>query len=1276
MKSHRLVNSLVVLAVALSTIGMTGSAASAKALAPSPFVGEWQAVDADGAALVAAAQAEGFLNVIALPRSWCNYGAVIDGFASTYGITVNELNPAAGSADELDAIRAGGPDAPDVIDVGPGFAVQAQSEALIAPYMVSTWDTIPEFIKESEGYWYGDYSGLMAIAANTAVSAAPTAWQDLLDEEGVSPTAIGGYPTVSNMAFFSVYGAALASGGSLDNIEPGVQFFRDLRDAGRLLSVIGSGDTLASGETPVLPEWSYLALAQRDANPQISAAIPEDGAIGSFYTQAISATAPHPNAARLWMEYLYSDEGQLAFAEGYCIPARFDEMNGRGAIPENLLALLPTPEEIALAQFPSVDQISAAQSYVEANWLCTVYGYGCSPAEKPRQPATKDECKDDGWRDYPHAGFRDQGDCVSFVSSGKFVCRDALGCASYEQDDPVRIATALTTSGDVEFFGVDSQRGAERALAQQGELFGHSLELRSEDDGCGPDGGAAAASLIAADPSIAAVIGTTCSSAAETAAPVISAAGLSMVSPSNTSPYLTDPATHSAGYLRAAWNDADNARTMAEFLRGQGKQSSFVIVQADNNNSVAVGQAFAAEFGSLGGENLGFEAVDESGEGLDTVLDAVGAGEAGAPDVLYFPVFDPLASAIVSGVRSRPELDETVMASNDFFYSQEFIDAHWPEVEGMFFGVADDSFTQSEAYADFRDQFSSEYGVEPLPLFSAHAFDAATMILRAIEEVSVIDGGGALHIGRQALRSALFNTEALEGLTGTITCDVYGDCGATGFKIVTGEPSPPPPMGLRVNYGHDWVESFYEAGHQVELIVTGPEGTVKATATLFTEPKGFWDGASGFQTAPDDWEGGPPDLQPLDWVYAEVDNGVSAQVQLGEIAANIDLEGDSVTGTIEADWITDVVSVECLDWGSGSGQYNKDAGAHLTNGEDTFSCTWNPETEWDLQTGQDIGVGYLGPDGHWVANAFRVTNPTFVAYLPGAVEGYDWPMGHMIELVINGEYGALAPSEQRPDFPEGVTRVLFEVWQDGFALEAGDRIVMVDEATGLRKEHLVAPLAVTDIVPAEAKVIGVSDPAYELWVWLYGQDGQVPERDGNAWTATFSELLPGAWGGATQWDEDGDGTSIDFQVPAPPEAEQWIWAYTLDAPAWAEGAHTYSFEMISDAGGGPGGEREFIVNFEAELYDDFVLLDPWSSTARIEDGCETIELVDPEQATRFRWGWLTDDPLTYDEVLALYESMQVWVAWDDGDPVEMERRDLLQADEVDWGGYVCGLTAP
>jgi hypothetical protein len=202
-----------------------------------------------------------------------------------------------------------------------------------------------------------------------------------------------------------------------------------------------------------------------------------------------------------------------------------------------------------------------------------------------------------------------------------------------------------------------------------------------------------------------------------------------------------------------------------------------------------------------------------------------------------------------------------------------------------------------------------------------------------------------------------------------------------------------------------------------------------------------------------------------------------------------------------------------------------------------------------------------------------VPRATFVAYVPGAAEGYDWPMGHTITLSIPDRgHTTQAVSEQEPGSPEGETRVLFELWRDDVSLEAGDHLFLTDESIGLTKDVVVTNLAVTGFDLSAGTVTGAFDPASDLWVWLYGQEGQVAASEGDVWTATFAELPPGAWGGATQWDVDGDGTSIDFQVPNPhfsvfPEQEViegWRWPDGATVTASVAGKAECSADGVSD----------------------------------------------------------------------------------------------------------------
>lgn len=333
----------------------------------------------DMAALEAAAKAEGMLTTIALPHDWCGYGAVIDGFKAKYpGITVNELNPDAGSADEVEAIRANkdnkGPQAPDVIDVGLAFGPSAKAEGLTQPYKVSTWDEIPDAVKDADGHWYGDYYGVMSFLVNKdLVQETPMDWSDLMKKDYVGQVALAGDPRASNQAILAVLAAGMSTGAAAGEAagKAGLDYFAEMNKAGNFVPVIGKAGTLAQGSTPIVVMWDYNALAAKDTlagNPPVEIIVPKSGVLAGVYVQAISAYAPHPNAAKLWMEYLYSDEGQLLWLKGYCHPARFNALAAAGKIPQELMDALPPAEGYAAAYFPSLDEVNANKAAVTAGW--------------------------------------------------------------------------------------------------------------------------------------------------------------------------------------------------------------------------------------------------------------------------------------------------------------------------------------------------------------------------------------------------------------------------------------------------------------------------------------------------------------------------------------------------------------------------------------------------------------------------------------------------------------------------------------------------------------------------------------------------------------------------------------------------------------------------------------------------------------------------------------------------------------------------------------------
>src|SRR5919112_1364600 len=304
--------------------------------------------------LIAAAKAEGQLTTIALPHDWCGYGELIQSFKTKYGINVNELNPDAGSGDEIEAIKANkgnkGPQAPDVIDVGLSFGPSAKKDGLTQPYKVATWASIPDAQKDPEGHWYGDYYGVLAFEVNKdIVKNVPQDWADLLKPEYKNAVALAGDPRTSSQAIQGVYAAGLAMANG---------------DASKAAS-------LAQGATPIIIRWDYNALADRDTlkgNPQVEVVVPKTGVVAGVYVQAISAFAPHPNAAKLWMEHLYSDEGQIAWLKGYCHPIRFQDLAKNNKIPADLLAKLPPPASYEKAVFPSLEQQNSAKAAITGQW--------------------------------------------------------------------------------------------------------------------------------------------------------------------------------------------------------------------------------------------------------------------------------------------------------------------------------------------------------------------------------------------------------------------------------------------------------------------------------------------------------------------------------------------------------------------------------------------------------------------------------------------------------------------------------------------------------------------------------------------------------------------------------------------------------------------------------------------------------------------------------------------------------------------------------------------
>ena len=323
--------------------------------------------------LIAAAKKEGHLNVIALPPDWANYGAIISTFSKKYGIPITSDNPDGSSAQENQAIVSlkGDPRAPDVVDVGPSFAVAGATQGLYAKYFNANYSTIPRAMKDTRGYWMGDYWGSITIGYNAnLVSTPPKSFADLLKPDYKNKVALNGSPLTSNSAIAGVFAAALANGGSVGNVGPGVDWFAKCKSVGNFIPVQTTPQTVASGQTPISIDWDYNNFAYVTQFPSADwkVVLPTDGQYGGYYCQAVNSTAPHPNAARLWEEFIYSDQGQILYLQGYAHPARFQDLIARKSIPASVSSKFPSSWLNAKPKFASLGQINTGAALIKQQW--------------------------------------------------------------------------------------------------------------------------------------------------------------------------------------------------------------------------------------------------------------------------------------------------------------------------------------------------------------------------------------------------------------------------------------------------------------------------------------------------------------------------------------------------------------------------------------------------------------------------------------------------------------------------------------------------------------------------------------------------------------------------------------------------------------------------------------------------------------------------------------------------------------------------------------------
>jgi len=358
---------------------------------------------------------------------------------------------------------------------------------------------------------------------------------------------------------------------------------------------------------------------------------------------------------------------------------------------------------------------------------------------------------------------------------------DPLGVVTVAAGDPIHLAFWGVLSGADASLGTDSKRGVELAIAdlKDGKLLGHTVSLTEEDALCTPAGGATAATKLAADKSIVALVGSTCSDETVGGIATLTAAGMTTISPSNTRPALTDPtrdATY-AGYLRTAHSDAFQGKAVAEFIKNKLTKMTMATIHDGSAYAQALQQVAVDNFKGLGGTVTTQAAVTKDQTNMQDVLSSIATSNAGGPpDVLYYPIFTAAGGYITAQVRDVPGMENVILIGSDGLFSADFVAAAGPNAENMYLSSPD--FTKFPAgYKSFVDKYTTKYGEKPIQIFHAHAYDAANIIFAAIEKVAV-KSGDTIYVPRQALRDAIFATKDFAGITGTLTCGQYGDCGA------------------------------------------------------------------------------------------------------------------------------------------------------------------------------------------------------------------------------------------------------------------------------------------------------------------------------------------------------------------------------------------------------------------------------------------------------------------------------------------------------------------
>ena len=371
------------------------------------------------------------------------------------------------------------------------------------------------------------------------------------------------------------------------------------------------------------------------------------------------------------------------------------------------------------------------------------------------------------------------------IAETKGPVTDDLGVVEIPKDAPIVIGGYWVISGADTGLGVDSKRGAEIAFDDIGnKIAGHPIQFVVEDDGCNAEGGQTAGTKLSTVPSIVAVLGPACSSAATTAAPILWKQGIVDIGTATTAPSLTaaDRKPDYFGYLRTIYSDADQGHNDAEYFYKTLQCKTMATIHDGSPYASQLAKAAANHFKELGGTVVAEEAITPTDVDMHPVLTSIATKK---PCVLYFPIFVAAAAQIIRQTPEVSGLKDTKIYGGSSLASPDLIQAAGDPIKGFRFTNVDVSpAVMGKAYPDFVDKYKKKYGEDPINSFHAQAYDAGIILDKAIEAVAKTDAAtGTTYIGRKALRDALFATKGYDGISGPIKCDEHGECGAFNFAV-------------------------------------------------------------------------------------------------------------------------------------------------------------------------------------------------------------------------------------------------------------------------------------------------------------------------------------------------------------------------------------------------------------------------------------------------------------------------------------------------------------